>query len=619
MTDETKNNDKENESDTYAIRELPPETVIAPAETSDIFAIKKENAAKLDSLIGMTLGQGVFLCQAYRLDKLLSRDEMGEIWKASDLNESRNVVVSLPPLEIRKNESAVERVRQNAKHIEALEHPRIVPLLENQTDPEHGFFTVRKFVNGKTLDVYRTDYVKRHGKLAPAKTVKILNDIAHALDYAHGVDIVHGDLCLKNIIVGLDDDVYVDNFALLPVPIDKASVERKPYLSPEMIAGSAATVRSDVYALAIIAYNLLSGRLPFSETDNDSLLPIPGVPSTADAVVRRAMSKEPDDRYDSCGAFIKALETSFQESKKIKSVAVTPSVKRSSKRKTAAFRPVLLWGSVLMGICLIIGGVWAWQIQQQASKPSLDIVQEQPKPESKRGAKPVVLPPEPVAPTPEPVVLPPEPVAPTPEPVAPTPEPVAQTPEPVAPTPEPVAPINDNVLDLFREDTIITIGGTEHHFRWCPPKEAIDVEGEVIYVGQTKGFWIQETLVSQELWETFMKENPSSRFGSKKLPVDRVLWSECSELIKKLNDTQGILIGAEFEGYRFSLPTEKQWEYAFYQEILEWQDVWEWCDDWLDEAKNDRVVRDGDERRSGRDPRGDRSSNVGLRLVIVPR
>ena len=367
MADEMNINNQKDNPDIYPLRASSalPERVIVPSGSGDIFAIKKENSSQLGALIGISLSEGVFLCQAYRLDKLLSRDEMGETWKASDLQKSRNVVIYLPPRDTRKDETAIEPIRKNSRHVEALEHPRIVPLSENFIDPEHGFFTVRKFVNGKTLDVYRKDYVKRHGKLAPTRIVKILKDIAHALDYVHGVDLVHGDLYLKNVILGLDDEVYIDNFALMPVRAATASVERKPYLSPEVIAGHTATAQSDVYALAVIAYNLLSGCLPYtSDRMENAPLPIPGIPSTADAVIRKAMEKEPDDRFNSCGDFAKALEMSIQESKRFKSVAVTPSSrlltsKRPAKRKPTVFRLLQIAGGLLLGLCLLaVAEVW---------------------------------------------------------------------------------------------------------------------------------------------------------------------------------------------------------------------------------------------------------------------
>ena len=353
--------DEKDNADVYQISGLskPPETVFAPSDTSDIFAIKKENTDRLGSIIGLALSEGVFLCNAYRLDKRISRDEMGEIWQAADLQASRNVTLYLPPTEIRKAESTIEPIRQAARRVEALDHPRIVPILDNFTDPEHGLFIVRKLVNGKTLDLHWQEHIKQHKKTALFKTaslkvVKMLNDIAHALDYAHGVDIVHGDLCPKNITISLEDEVYVDNFALLPVQADIAPVTRKPYLPPEVVDGNAAVAASDTYALAVIAYELLSGQLPFSPEQNMPL-PIPGVPSTVDAVIRKALSKDPDDRYDSCSDFVKALEAGFQEPPKIKPAAVVARPK-PLKKKTAT-RVSLLAVSLLMG--LFIGGAVA--------------------------------------------------------------------------------------------------------------------------------------------------------------------------------------------------------------------------------------------------------------------
>ena len=623
--DETVIDERGDSADVYSLREPSalPETVITPSDNQDIFAIKKENVAQLGSLIGVTLSEGVFLCQAYRLDKCLFRDEMGENWKASDLRESRNVAVYLSPLEIRKDEAATEPLRQNAKHVEALEHPRIVPLLENWTDPEHGFFTVRKFINGKTLDVYRTEYVKRHRRFAPTKVVKMLIDIARALDYAHGVDIVHGDLCLKNIIVDLNDEVYVDNFALLPIQVENVSAERQPYLAPEAIEGHPATTQSDVYALAVIAYNLLTGRLPFSpETIEDTPLPIPGVPSSVDAVIRKALSKESDDRYVSCGALVRAIEVSFQESVKFKSVTVTP-LSKSSKNTTAS--RVMFWGA-LIGLLGIVGGVTAmFYLPTLTTEPLINeiavAVVQQPveNPAQEQPLSPVPLPEVPSAQPEKPVAATDEtigiaeaetimedvPVTPPDEVLPPIPF-TEQEDSPLALVdsvmkPEDLGQDNDlefnepewsdptslvettdalldaTVLDFPRhapgERKVIVIGDIEYAFRWCPPgrfmrgspeDELGRNEDETMHeVLLTSGFWIQETEVTQEQYRSIRGENPSFRSGSGRLPVENVSWHDCQRFIERLNERgRNALTGVELEGHRFSLPTEAQWEYA---------------------------------------------------------
>ena len=117
------------------------------------------------------------------------------------------------------------------------------------------------------------------------------------------------------------------------------------------------------------------------------------------------------------------------------------------------------------------------------------------------------------------------------------------------------------------ERTVLTINGVEYPFRWCPPgtfmmgsppEEQDRMEREKQHqVTLTRGFWLLETLVTQDMWEKMMGNNPSCYEGSKKLPVEEVSWDDCQEYIDKLND-----LGIAPEGYCFSLPTEAQWEYA---------------------------------------------------------
>ena len=610
-------------SDIYAISgpSTPPDTTHIPSEHSDIFAVKKENLDRLSSTIAMTLGAGVFLCNAYRLDKQFVRNEMGEIWKASDLGASRNVIIYLPPTEIRKDESATEPIRQNAKRVEALDHPRIVPALENFTDPEHGFFTVRKFVNGHSLDVYRKEYVNRHKKISPGKAVKILNDLAHALDYAHGVDIIHGDLCPKNIIVALNDEIFLDNFALLPVLSEHISAERIPYLSPEVIAGQTAALPSDVYALAVIAYELLACHLPFPPgLMNDVPLPIPHVPSSVDAVIRKAMSRDPDDRYDSCGAFVKALESSFQERKPIKRIAVQPLPKPKPSKMDIIIR--LLWMGAIIAMLLPVGTVFwfHWQLHTSTADPESpqDVVMQSAETEElvETEAQAVDAPETESEPLPEIV----EPVSP-PESEQTQPDPIeAETIDAMVPNEEPsVAPVVESVespptppaafeTPLYKEgeQRNMTVGTVEYGFRWYRQEQVM-----------AGGFWIQETAVTQEFWRNVMRSLPRQPEDGPlaRLPVRNVSWNECQQFIEHLNADPAILASEEFAGYRFALPTVAQWDDAYAKNALAVNNnVLEWCFDWSDAEKRYRVVR-GAGANSRVPERG--YDEVGFRLAIV--
>jgi len=117
------------------------------------------------------------------------------------------------------------------------------------------------------------------------------------------------------------------------------------------------------------------------------------------------------------------------------------------------------------------------------------------------------------------------------------------------------------------ERMVLTIKGVEYAFRWCPSgtfmmgspeseKERLSSETQH-KVTLTKGFWMLETQVTQGMWEGVVGSNPSSFTGSKKLPVEQVSWEDCQDYIKKLN-----ALGVAPSGYKFSLPTEAQWEYA---------------------------------------------------------
>ncbi|MCL2006410.1 MAG: formylglycine-generating enzyme family protein [Planctomycetaceae bacterium] len=235
----------------------------------------------------------------------------------------------------------------------------------------------------------------------------------------------------------------------------------------------------------------------------------------------------------------------------------------------------------------------------------------------------------------------------------------------------------------------LKINDVEYAFRWCPPGNFMmgDEPGE-LSVTLSRGFWMLETEVTQTMWESVMGSNPSINKGSN-LPVTDVSWNDCQEFIAKLNaklksggrqspgstDSTGRLTPAALEGYKFSLPTEAQWEYAcragtttayhFGDTLTQQQanvggrqardvgsypanawglkdmhgNAWEWCLDWYGDYPSgavtdptgpdrgsDRVIRGGSwhnfaercrsARRHDSDP-AVRFSNIGLRLALV--
>jgi hypothetical protein len=153
---------------------------------------------------------------------------------------------------------------------------------------------------------------------------------------------------------------------------------------------------------------------------------------------------------------------------------------------------------------------------------------------------------------------------------------------------------------------IIIANNIEYRFRWCTPLP-----------NKAAGFWIQETMVTPDMWRTVMgtasvREQPS--FGNG-VPVRCVSWQECRKFIDTLNRSR-LVDGEGFKGWFFSLPEEMQWKYAHGKDffVLHEQTL-EWCSDLFDGTGN-RIVRGSDDLRNGRDPRL-WYDHVGFRLVIV--
>ena len=184
-----------------------------------------------------------------------------------------------------------------------------------------------RFVAGDDLRVV----VKREGSLRPRRAAAFLSPVASALDAAHGAGLVHRDVKPANMLVdvgpGRPEHVYLSDFGLAKGMLSLGGPTRAgqflgtpDYAAPEQISGSSVDGRADQYALACVAYTLLSGSLPFEREEAMAVLYAhlfapsprltsvrPDLPAAVDQVLARALAKTPEDRYASCGAFADAL------------------------------------------------------------------------------------------------------------------------------------------------------------------------------------------------------------------------------------------------------------------------------------------------------------------------
>ncbi len=259
----------------------------------------------------------------YRLEREIGRGGMAVVYRAEDLRLGRTVAVKVLAPELARNENFRKRFEHESRIAASIDHPHIVPVFE-AGEAEGVLFIAMRFVQGRDLRAL----LDHEGPLGVPQTLRITGQVASALDAAHAHDLVHRDVKPGNILVaeGTDSDhpehVYLTDFGLTKKSLSLTGfttvgqfVGTLDYVAPEQIAGKPVDGRCDVYSLACVVQEALTGRPPFERDDDMALLwahlhdppPPAGAGAELDLVLARALAKTPQERYPSCAAFVAAL------------------------------------------------------------------------------------------------------------------------------------------------------------------------------------------------------------------------------------------------------------------------------------------------------------------------
>ncbi|MEV6019893.1 MULTISPECIES: serine/threonine-protein kinase [unclassified Streptomyces] len=264
----------------------------------------------------------------YRIEREIGRGGMAVVYQAKDLRLDRTVALKLLAPELARNDTFRGRFTHESRVAAAIDHPHIVPVFEaGETDGV--LYIAMRYVAGRDL----RHLLDREGPLTVTVAGRIGIQVASALDAAHDHGLVHRDVKPGNILVaqGTDSDhpehVYLTDFGLTKKSLSLTGftsvgqfVGTLDYVAPEQISGKPVDGRCDVYSLGCVVYETMAGHPPFQRDDDMALLwahqydqpPAlssvrPGIPDAVDEVLAKALSKSPDDRYDSCLAFVSAL------------------------------------------------------------------------------------------------------------------------------------------------------------------------------------------------------------------------------------------------------------------------------------------------------------------------
>ena len=256
----------------------------------------------------------------YRLIAPLGEGGMATLWRAMDEQLDREVAVKLLRPQFGNDPGFAARFKQEARSAGSLSHPNIVSVYDYGTDAETGGqFIVMQLIDGEDLAAI----LKKNGPLKVDDAVRIAIGVASALEAAHRRGIVHRDVKPGNILI--DHDVKVTDFGIAravaeaSMTVTGTTLGSVHYFSPEQARGDEVTGQSDVYALGIVLYEMLTGRRPFEgdsaagvalkRLSEDPLPPTAHgpVPPGLSAIVMRALEREPAKRFPDAGAFAEAL------------------------------------------------------------------------------------------------------------------------------------------------------------------------------------------------------------------------------------------------------------------------------------------------------------------------
>ena len=247
----------------------------------------------------------------YRLVALLGRGGMGEVWRAHDTETDRVVAIKLLPASLSVDEEFQQRFRREAHAAARLNDPHVIPI-HHYGEIEGQLYVDMRLIEGRDLETVLAD-----GPLDPARAVRIIEQVARALHAAHKVGLIHRDIKPSNILLDADDFAYLIDFGIARA-LDETRMTKSgntigtfQYIAPERLDDRAEEdARADIYSLACVLYESLTGHPPFPGHTMAHLVNAhlyippprpsttqPDVPAEVDDVIATGMAKDPDQRY----------------------------------------------------------------------------------------------------------------------------------------------------------------------------------------------------------------------------------------------------------------------------------------------------------------------------------
>ena len=298
----------------------------------------------------------------YRIESVIGRGGMGVVYLAEHLRLKRKAALKVLAPELAGDERFRSRFLVEAELAASLDHPNIVTVFD-AGEADGLLYIAMRLVEGTDLKTL----IEREGPLALDRTASIIAQVASALDAAHTKGLIHRDVKPANVLIGGTDHAYLTDFGLTKRPDQTTGLTKTgqfmgsvDYAAPEQFEGKPLDARTDVYSLACVAYECLTGTVPYPRDQEAAVMYAhlrdapprpsasrPGLPPTVDGVVAKGMAKRPEDRYGSAGGLAQALRGALPGGP-----AVTPP-SRPKRRIALAGVSVALVAAVVIGVLLL--------------------------------------------------------------------------------------------------------------------------------------------------------------------------------------------------------------------------------------------------------------------------
>ncbi|MEU6248303.1 Stk1 family PASTA domain-containing Ser/Thr kinase [Glycomyces sp. NPDC047010] len=339
----------------------------------------------------------------YEIGEVVGYGGMAEVHRGRDLRLGRDVAVKLLRADLSRDESFLIRFQREAQNSASLNHPNIVAVFD--TGEDMGIpYMVMEFVNGRTLK----EVLLAEGRFDPAAACEVVADMCSALDFSHKHHIIHRDVKPGNVMLSDTSQVKVMDFGIAralasnqaTMTQTSAVIGTAQYLSPEQARGETVDARSDVYAVGCVLYELLVGHPPFTGDNPVSVAyqhvreearpPSelnPSIPPSVDAVIMKALAKNPENRYHSAGQMREDLIRAARGQEVMAPAVMGPADRtaiidpdatapiRQLPTSTSKRRPWLIALGVVLALVAVTAAAWGiMQAMNQAAMATVPAV-----------------------------------------------------------------------------------------------------------------------------------------------------------------------------------------------------------------------------------------------------